>query len=144
MHYEKLSEDDYINCLKTIKAIDYKENMLNLISFEGFTQLNFKINQELIFKRLKNLFTDCNFKLKVFIIIRNQISIIPSHYANTPRIYISSGLKFCNSFKNFINNIGEMKKTNEKNYINSYDRYKYFQLHQLLIKILSKENVNFF
>jgi len=28
-------------------------------------QLNFKINQELIFKRLKSLFTDSNFKLKI-------------------------------------------------------------------------------
>lgn len=65
MNYEKLSEDDYSNCLKIINSIDYKEGFVNLISFEGFMQLNFKINQELIFKRLKSLFTDSNFKLKI-------------------------------------------------------------------------------
>jgi len=144
MNYEKLSEDDYNDCLKIINAIDYKESFVNLISFEGFMQLNFKVNQELIFKRLKNLFADSNFKLKVFITIRNQLSIIPTHYANTPSIYIKDSIKFCKSFKSFINNINKIKKTSEKDYINAYDRYKYFQTLQLLIKIFSKENVKIF
>ena len=144
MHYEKLSEDDYSNFLKIINSIDYKENFVNLISFEGFMQLNFKNNQELIFKRLKRLFTNSNFKLKVFITIRNQLSIIPSHYANTPSIYIRDGIEFSKSFKSFINNINKIEKTSEKNYINAYDRYKYFQTLQLLIKIFSKENVKIF
>tara|TARA_B100000795_G_scaffold222468_1_gene177402 strand:+ start:1263 stop:2219 length:957 start_codon:yes stop_codon:yes gene_type:complete len=144
MHFEKLSEDDYKNCLKTITAIDYKENMTNLISFEGLTQLNFKVNQDVIFKRLKNLFTDCNFQLKVFITIRNQLSILPSHYANTPTIYIDRGSKFCKSFKSFINNINRIDKFYEKNIINAYDRYKYFQLLQLIIDIFSEKNVKIF
>ena len=141
MHFDKLSEDDYQKCFKTIKAIDYKENMINLISFEGFTQLNFKVNQDVIFKRLKNLFVDCNFRLKVFITIRNQLSIIPSHYANTPSIYVDKGIEFCKSFKSFINNINKIGKFSEKNFINAYNRYKYFQLLQLTIEIFSEENV---
>ncbi len=144
IHFDKLSDEDYKNCLKTIRDIDYRENMTNLISFEGFMQLNFKVNQDVIFKRLKNLFADCNFQLKVFITIRNQLSIIPSHYANTPSIYIDKGYSFCKSFKSFVNNIDNVEKLSEKNSINAYDRYKYFNLLKLLEEIFLKENVKIF
>ena len=144
IHFEKLNDDDYKECLEIIKKIDYRENMINLISYEAFTQLNFKVNQDVIFKRLKDLFAESNFKLKVFITVRNQLSIIPSHYANTPRVYIDSKIEFCKSFKNFINNIDKVGKISENNYNYVYDRYKYFQLLQLAIRIFSKENVKIF
>ena len=69
---------------------------------------------------------------------------MPSHYANTPTIYIDRGSKFCKSFKSFINNINRIDKFYEKNLINAHVRYKYFQLLQLIIEIFSEKNVKIF
>ncbi len=144
MTEKEINEKDYSVNKKIIESIKYEQNKINLISYEGFTQTNFEINQEKIFKRLKKLFDDCNFKIKILITIRNQLTMIPSHFANTGRVYEKKGTQRWKSFKGFIEDLQNINNIKEKRLLTAYDRYKYFRLLKTLIEIFSEQNVKFF
>jgi hypothetical protein len=141
---KEINEDDYLENKKIINSIIYLPNKINLISYEAITQLNFDISAEKIFKRIKKLFHECGYEIKIFVMIRSQLTMIPSHFANTGKAYVKRGTLRWKSFKNFINDLENINDIEDTRLLAAYDRYKYFNLLKTLIKIFSDQNIKFF
>ena len=141
---KEIKDDEYLENKKIINSINYIPNKINLISYEGFTQTNFDITTENIFKRIKKLFHECGYKIKIFVTIRSQITMIPSHFANTPKVYEKRAGPRWKYFKNFLSDLENINEIKDIRLLTAYDRYKYFNLLKTLIEIFSEENVKFF
>ncbi len=141
---KEINEDEYLQNKKIINSISYIPNKINLISYEGFTQINYDISAEKIFKRIKKLFHECGYQIKIFVTIRSQITMIPSHFANTGKTYEKRGTPRWKSFKNFISDLKNINEIKDVRLLAAYDRYKYFNLLKTLIEIFSEQNIKFF
>ena len=141
---KQIDNEKFQKNLRIIESIKYIPEKVNLISFEGFTQTNYEIGEREIFTRLYDLFLKCNFKLKILVTVRSQLTIIPSHFANAPIVYQKRGKSSWKYFKNFINDLKNINDISDKRLVNAYERYKYFKLLELLNKIFSHNNVKFF
>ncbi len=143
MFEKEIDENGFMKIKKVIDSIKYDSEKINLISFETFTQANFEVSVEKIFKRIKKIFYECNYHIKILVTIRSQLTMIPSHYANTSKVY-KSETKRWESFKNFINDLQNIDQIEEKRLLVAYDRFKYFKLLKTLTEIFSESNVKFF
>ncbi len=143
MSEKEIDENGFMKIKSVIDSIKYDSEKINLISFEGFTQPNFEVSVEKIFKRIKKIFYECNYNIKILVTIRSQLTMIPSHYANTSRVY-KRETKRWESFKNFINDLQNIDQIKEKRLLVAYDRYKYFKLLKTLTEIFSESNIKFF
>ncbi len=143
MFEKEIDENGFMKIKKVINSIKYDSDKINLISFEAFTQTNFEVGLEKIFKRIKKIFYESNYHIKILVTIRSQLTMIPSHYANTSKVY-KKGAKKWESFKNFIGDLQNIDQIKEKRLLVAYERYKYFKLLKTLTEIFSESNVNFF
>ncbi len=137
---KKIGFEDEKKIMKSITKINLKNNKINLISYEGFTQLNFSVSHIEIFKRLKSFFLRCGIKIKIFATIRSQIEMIPSHFANAPKLYSNLPTK---GFKEFIKQLEQKNKKTSQVISTVFDRYKYYRLYSKLIKLFGKKNIKF-
>ena len=140
---KEIKEDEYLENKKIINSINYNPNKINLISYEGFTQTNYDISAENIFKRIKKLFHECGYEIKIFVTIRSQVTMIPSHFANTPKVYEKRGTPRWKNFKYFLSDLENINKIKDIRLLTAYDRYKYFNLLKILIEIFSEQNIKF-
>ena len=138
MHLKKISKKNEIEIIRCFKNLKLKKNRVNFISYEGFTQLNYVNNFDIIFRRLKKYFLKSSIKLKIIVTIRNQVEMIPTHYANAPKLY--SHLKI-NRFKDFINKLDSKKKKLNDQFKTIFSRYKYFELYLCLLKLFGRKNL---
>lgn len=143
MFKKNIDQNEFIKIKNVISSIKYDPDRINLISFEGFTQLNFEVGLEKIFRRIKKIFYESNYQVKILVTIRAQLSMIPTHYANTGKTY-KKGCNRWKSFKNFINDLENINKFQEERLLIAYNRYNYFKLLNTLNEIFSKGNVKFF
>ena len=141
MHLPKIDKKDEKMIIRCFKNLNLEERKINFISFEGFTQLNFVIDHYLIFRRLKNLFLKSDIKIKVLVTIRNQLEMIPSHYANSPKLYSKIPI---NSFKDYISELESKNSKTDANIVRAFDRFKYCGLYYNLIGLFGRKNVRFF
>ena len=56
MFEKEIDENGFMKIKKVIDSIKYDSEKINLISFETFTQANFEVSVEKIFKRIKKIF----------------------------------------------------------------------------------------
>ena len=85
-----------------------------MISYEGFTQTNYDVSTENIFKRIKKLFYECGYEIKIFVTIRSQVTMIPSHFANNPKVYEKRGTPRWKSFKYFLSDLENINEINNQ------------------------------
>ena len=81
----------------------------------------------------------CGIKIKIFATIRSQIEMIPSHFANAPKLYSNLPTK---GFKEFIKQLEQKNKKTSQVISTVFDRYKYYRLYSKLIKLFGKKISN--
>ena len=141
MHSKKVSANDEVKVVKTLKNLKLKKNKINFISYEGFLQLNFTNNHEIIFERIKKYFLKSSINVKIFVTIRSQVEMIPKHYANSPKLYAPFKIK---NFRGFISRIDSKKDKFNDEFKKIFSRYEYHKLYLCLSKLFGKNNFKFF
>ncbi|MBD1139694.1 hypothetical protein IDH15_00260 [Pelagibacterales bacterium SAG-MED38] len=141
MHSKKINLNGKKNIIKVFKNLKLSNNKVNFISYEGFTQLNLYIKQEKIFQRLKYFFQQAKINIKIFVTIRSQVEMIPTHFANAPKLYAQIPLKKFKDYKNQINL--NKRNVNQKVKI-CFERLKYYKLYNCLVKLFGKNNIKIF
>ena len=128
------------------KNLDWSENMTNIISAVGITdvltQKNIHLDLLVILKRIKRIFNFNKNKIKILVTYRKQDSYILSRYAEN-RDYFIKVKKSWSSFYDLqkdIENVHLKKKTKEKTFFQSL---KYSLILNKCVKIFGKNNVKF-
>ncbi len=125
------------------KLLNLNNKKLNLFSEERLSSNYYYQNKDIEsgMKRIKKIFKKNNSKLKILVLVRNQVDLIISRYAENNNLFkeVNPSWSSFACFKRDLNN----KKLTKKEII-LLDNFKYYKFIKILEKYFGRENIGVF